>query len=83
MPFPLAEEIRKAIETSIRDGLEATGGEWTATLDDGQEVDFRPAKNGKIEILYTLPDAELETLPEDKPAEKTYRFRVAVEYVVS
>lgn len=54
------ELIRKAVEDSIRDGLEATGGDWSAFLLDGREIQFRPEQNGLISILLEEEGEERE-----------------------
>lgn len=81
MGFPSEEQVRRAVEQQLHEGLEAMPGDWTAILPDGRELEFRPGENGTIDIEFCLDDAELETLAADEPAEKTYRLRVRVELV--
>ncbi len=78
MPFPTDEQVRAAVEKQLHDGLADMPGDWIATLADGGELEFRMGLDGSIHIEYSLDDAELETLPDDQPAEKLYKFRVAV-----
>lgn len=63
------EELRKAIEKSVRDGL-AVGGTWTATLSSGKEVTFRP--RGEFSVL----------IYDENGNEKNYKFQVVVELVL-
>lgn len=79
MPFPNVEKMRAAIEEALHEGLADMSGDWFAELPEGGEVEFRPGK--EFEVGYYLDDEELENLPADQPAEKTYTFRVRVELV--
>jgi hypothetical protein len=81
MPFPAIEKVREAVEKTLRSGLGEGVGDWTATLDDNREIEFRPSRDGTIEIEICLPDAELAKLGDDEPAEKTYRFRIVVQAI--
>ncbi len=67
---PSDEQVRKAVEDAIRDGLEADTGDWTATLENGRELQFRPCFGGAIEVEHCLGVEE-----------KTYKFEVCVRLV--
>ena len=77
--FPTNEQIRKAVEKAIHEGLD-DGGDWIAELEDGGEIEFRPA--GIFQVGYCLEYDE-DNPPENPPEqiEKTYTLRVRVEIV--
>lgn len=64
MPKPTVEQLRKAVEDSIRQGLEEQGqhGEWIANLENGEEVQFRPGQNGLIDVTVYDGETEEETV---------------------
>lgn len=78
MPFPTAEDVRKAVEDAVRNHLENESGDWLAELSNGREIDFCPSSDGCVEVLVCLPDAELDATPEGQPVEQIYRLRVQV-----
>lgn len=77
MPFPAAETVRKAVEIALHAGLEGIPGRWFATTDEGREIAFRPSGE-TFEVVVSLPDDEIESVPDTQIVEKTYRFRIAV-----
>ena len=81
MPHPDGEVVRVAVEKALHEGLADMGGDWIGVLPNGTELEFRPGREGTIVLDHCLPDEELEGLPDDAPAEKTYRFRIRVELV--
>lgn len=76
MPTPTDEQVRKAIETVVRNTLAFEQGGWTAELPGGDEIEFQPDEEGYIVAtkFYDAGDDEA-----DEEIEKTYRFRVRVE----
>lgn len=65
-----AERIRAAIERAIHTAIAADNGDWLVELEDGEEIQFRPA-------------GEFSVLVEDENGEEVeHTFRVRVERVV-
>jgi hypothetical protein len=72
MAFPDSAQMRTAIEQAIHNGLglDLFGGDWFAQLEDGRDIQFRPA--GEFEVLQC---------DEETNEERKYKFRVSVELV--
>lgn len=68
--FPSVEEVRKAVEKAVREGLGASSGTWCAQVGT-QEVCFIAGEF--IDVLVTDENA-----PEDEEMEREYHFRVVV-----
>lgn len=65
-----AEQLRAAIEREIHSAFAAERGDWFAVLEDGKEIQFRPA--GEFSVLVENENGE----------EVEHTFRVRVERVV-
>ena len=65
------EQVRKAVEDAIVEGLEVARGDWTAILENGKEVPFSPG----------IGTFEVEIYDEENGEERSVRLRVSVQMV--